>query len=171
MDIRKKAGFTLIELLVVIGIVGTMIAMSAVMLTSVKKQRQVQVAAEQVKNIIIEAHAYAVAPQDKGEGEKINVILSDAFGGPGGSRISQYAIVRQSGGTGAQNLIDRGFSTNIRLFCEGAANPCVSFNAKDPNKIGQVVDNHTIIVRNEANTEIYTLTVDPITGNVTMVKS
>lgn len=182
---RSRMGFTLVELVVVIAVIALMTTISAVAISSVRRERQVQIAAEQIRNMIIEAHAYSLSPASKGEGEYVGVVISEyLLGSP------QFVRVQHGRGSAPKIIIDKGFSENVRVLCERNtdeiaevdaegnpiwSNPCIRFEASNSNTIGQTLSiaehgNHLIKVSNAAGTEMYTLTVDPISGSVTMKK-
>lgn len=161
MVVRSK-GFTLIELLVVLAIVGIMMAISGVGIVSVRNQRQVQVAAEQIRDAIIEAHAYAIAPQDNP-----SVVSIDSIKVNINSSARTLNVMQDTDSI----MIDKGFSTKIKIGCSPlAGNTCVEFIANDPNKIGQTTVNLPIIVENADGTIKYQLKTDPISGSVKMEK-
>jgi len=70
MKLRKvrnhkfRTGFTLMELLIVIAIMVILGTVSVVTLSNVKQSRQVKVVADEIKDKLIEARSYAVAPSN-----------------------------------------------------------------------------------------------------------
>ena len=155
-------GFTLIELLVVIAIVGLLTATSAVAIVSAKNKRTTKAVAEQVKNVIMEAHAYAISPKTK-----------DISGGvvPDGRPV---VIVVQAHSIEVQmhsyEIIQPiFFPSNITLSCSNpTANPCISFENSNSNTIGQTTTSNNIVVTKTGTGEQYNVAVGKLSGNVTI---
>ena len=174
MDVKKK-GFTLIELIVVITIIGILTTISAVVIMNMRAQRNVKAAAEQVRNLILEAHSYAISPKNINNypGIKVDLVVSSGRDASG-NLIEQFVRVSQRFTVGESeanqtSVVDKGFSKSIRINC--TPNPCIRFEASDANTIGQTPSvNNDITVSDLAGNETYKIVTDKITGNVTITK-
>ena len=166
-----KRGFTLVELLVVIGIVGLMLSISAVAIYSAKNKRTTKSAADQVKNVIVEAHAYAISPKTK-----------DINGSPVGSGsvdivVAANSIKAQVGGADIINPVN--IPSNVTLSCYNSADvlqalgTCLSFRTSlvaSSSAIGQTTANPPNYIRATKNGtgEKYKIAVGQLSGNVTI---
>ncbi|AKM81893.1 TPA: prepilin-type cleavage/methylation domain-containing protein [Candidatus Berkelbacteria bacterium] len=74
---KTSKGFTLAEMMVVIGIVGILGALSFSSYYTVRKVRDVQVAAQKTSDTILRARSYAISPKNMGVSSVwVNVITS-----------------------------------------------------------------------------------------------
>jgi len=147
-----KKGFTLVELLVVIAIVSLLTTVSVATITSVKQKRQTKVAAEQVKNVLSEAHAYAISPKTDAPTGPVNITIAS----------DQRTIEAKIGGVSVAGPVT--VSSGITLTC--SANPCFSFKTSDSNTIGQLKSGDGKIFAKKGTGEPYTITVSKLSGNV-----
>jgi len=170
-----RKGFTLIELLVVIGIVGLMVSMSAAAIFSARNKRTAKTAADQVKNVIMEAHAYAISP-------KTNDIHGVAVGNEPVNIVIEANSIKVRVGT--KDIINPvTIPSNVALSCWSSASPsvnqglgtCLSFRVvlaagTDSNTIGQTTVNppNYIVATKNGTGEKYKITTGHLSGNVTI---
>src|SRR3990167_1117957 len=62
----RSRGFTLAELLVVIAIMVLLTGISTTAIVFIRKERKIEAVAEEVKNYLIQARSYAIAPSQAG---------------------------------------------------------------------------------------------------------
>ena len=158
-----RKGFTLIELIVVIFMAGLLTTISAVSVFQVQQKRQTKAVAKQVKNVIMEAHAYAVSPKtDITDSAQVDIIVTDHTIG---ARIGNTDIV------GPVKV-----SRKVTLTClqpVEATGLCFYFKRGNEsgtfNALGQTFDDLPHDIRAKSSTdERYTITTSPKSGNVTI---
>lgn len=169
-----RKGFTLIELLVVIAIIGLLMSISAAAIFSARNKRSAKAAAEQVKNVIIEAHAYAISPKTQSPAGSVGIFINDSD-----SHKIQANVIDGNG----NSFVVVGpvyVPSDITLGCISAdgttpltnGNVCIDFITNDGNKMGQTSNPTPLYftaTKNGTN-EKYKIAVSPLSGNVTITK-
>lgn len=155
LKISKSKAFTLIELLVVMGIMVLLTGISAAAIVSIKKERKVEVVAEEVKNYLIQARSYAIAPSREGvTAVEFNI------------DSSKLLTVKEIGPTPAPlAFISKQLPSNISVT--GITNPFV-YNTTNANQIGQITTGLSDIVLEDTSGEKRTLKINALTGNVSI---
>lgn len=158
-----RKGFTLIELLVVIAIMGLLMSISTAAIFSARNKRTAKSVADQVKNVIIEAHAYAISPKK--------------VGGPVSIVIATNSIKAQVSSVDIINPVT--IPSNVTLSCYNGATvvplpaTCISFrvgqaDGTDSNTIGQTITSYDIRATKNGTGEKYKIIVGKLSGNVTI---
>jgi len=178
-----KKSFTLLELLIVVAILLLLVVGAVVGLSVTRSKRQVKTTAEKLKTLMVEAHAAALAPSDAVFGlKKIQVQIYPADKGNKVSVVEVTSSSKEIQKLAIPSGIQVGPSappTNGNMSCSpDCGNPSYyyfSFVANNPNTLGQITDvgsqseNVKIKVANASGTDVYTLNVDRLTGNVTII--
>lgn len=175
---RKKFlnGVTLIELLVVIAIIGILSLVSLAALASVKSSRQVKVVAEEIKDKIMDARSYAIAPADTGANGSVKYVRVSLTPKNGSEKAN--IKIQEIDGSGNVVGIDtkKEFPDNIDFDLVSGNIPrtpdpgspaTFNYSASKPGFIGQLVNSadepvneYNFIVQNTTGTEKYKLIVN-----------